>query len=439
MGLSSCLVTLGDGTLPASFEGLRSQIPLDWIKSSLANNGVATLRRRKLPTEQVIWLLIGMGLYRDRSIVELVDRLDLVVPGPDGEKQSIVKAAITPARDRVGVEPLKELFEVTADQWALASAERLAWRGLKVFGIDGTTLRVPDSAENRKEFELYSKSAYPIVRVAALMALRSRLIAGCSFSGCRTSETTLAYELLPSIPNRSVTVFDRYFHNYALWEKISRVGQERHWLVRGRDDLKKWTVIKRFGRGDDLVEIRPSVITRRRHPELPEVIHARVIRYRRPGYRTRILITSLLDAEKYPAEEIAGLYHERWEQELGYREIKTETLEGCETIRSQSPERVRQELWGVLIAYNLVRREIEIAATELKIPPNRISFRATLALMRDLFFWAEVASPGKLPKMLLKMRLDLRHFILPPRRNRSYPRHVKTPQRKYAHNAGHPA
>lgn len=439
MGLASCIAMLGDGTLPASFDGLKSQIPLDWIRSSLSNNDVVTVRRRKLLNEQVIWLLIGMSLYRDRSIVELVDGLDLVVPGPDGKKQFVAKAAITPARDRVGVEPLKELFEATAEHWALASVERLAWRGLKIFGIDGTTLRVPDSEANRKEFELYSKSAYPLVRVAALMALRSRLVAGCSFSGGRTSESTLAYELIPSIPDQSLTVFDRYFHNYKLWNKISGAGKDRHWLVRARDDFSKWTVIKRFGPGDELVEIRPSATTRRQHPEVPEVIRGRVIRYRRPGYRTRILITSLLDLEKYPASEIAELYHERWEQELGYREIKTETLEGYETIRSQSPERVRQELWGLLIAYNLVRREMEVAAVAWKIPPNRISFRATLALMRDLFYWAAVASPGKLPKMLHKMRLDLRHFVLPPRRKRSYPRHVKARQHKYASNVGHPA
>lgn len=439
MGLASCLAALGDGTLPESFEGLKSRLPVAWIGSSLANSGIATLRKRKLPSEQVIWLLIGMGLYRDRPIVELVDRLDLVLPGPAGEKRFIAKSAITPARDRVGAQPLQELFQTTAVHWALASSERLAWRGLKVLGMDGTTLRVPDSSENRHEFELFARSSYPVVRIITLMALRSRLILECSFSGCRTSELALAYKVISAIPDKSVTVFDRYFYNYKLWNTITGSGVERHWVVRARNDLQNWKVIKCLGKGDELVEIRPSRSSRSNNPELPEVIVARVIRSRRAGYKTRTLITSLTDAEKYPAAEIAGLYQERWEQELGYRELKAETLEGHEAIRSQSPERIRQEIWGLLIAYNLVRQEMESAAQELKVSPLRISFRVTLALMRDFFFWAEVASPGKLPKMFRKMRLDLRQIVLPERRSRSYPRHVKTPQRKYGSNVTHPS
>ncbi len=439
MGFASSLVSLSDGTLPASFEGLKSQIPLDWIQSCLADNGIATLRKRKLPVERMIWLVIGMGLYRNRSIPEIVSRLDLVVAGRDGKKRLVSKSAITPARDRLGSEPLRDLFCATAEHWGLPSADRHAWRGLKIFGIDGTAMRVPDSPENRKTFGLFAGSAYPVIRLAALMALRSRLILDCSFSGCRTSENTLAHELLSSIPDHSLTIMDRYYHNYSLWQKVRLSGQHRHWLVRAREDLRCWTVVERFRSGDELVEICPSEATLRKHPGLHKVILARAIRYRRAGFRTRTLLTSLLDPKKYPASEIAELYHERWELEIGYGEIKTVTLEGKETIRSKTPERVRQELWGLLIAYNLVRREIDAAAEELKLAPNRISFSATLRLMRDLFFWAEVASPGKLPKMVQEMRVDLRQFILPPRRARSYPRHVKSPQRHYGVNVGHSA
>lgn len=439
MGFASALVALGDGTLPQSFDGLKSSLPLDWLSSCLSQSGVATLRRRKLPVEQVVWLLIGMGLYRDRSIPELIDRLDLVLPSENGKKQFVAKGAIPPARDRLGWEPLKALFELTSKHWAARSAEKLAWRGLKVFGIDGTMLRVPDSVENREEFGLHSGSAYPLLRVVALMALRSRLIVDCSIGGQHASETVLAKELLRAVPDGSVTIFDRYFHNYSVWVELRREGRDRHWLLPVREDLNNFRVLKEFARGDELVEIRPCYATRHRNPEIPEIILARLIHYQRPGFRARTLVTSLLDPETHPAAEVAALYHERWEQELAYREIKAETLKGCPTIRSQSPERVRQELWGLFIAYNLVRREIAAAAEELNVPPNRISFRIVLALMRDLFYWAEVASPGKLPKMVQKLRLDLRRIVLPPRRERSYPRHVKLASRKYATNVGHPA
>jgi len=130
------------------------------------------------------------------------------------------------------------------------------------------------------------------------------------------------------------------------------------------------------------------------------------------------------------AAEMVELYHERWELELGYDEIKTHTRASEEAIRSETPERVRQEVWGIAIAYNLVRREMEAMAKALDLPPRRISFRGSLLLIRDLFVWASVSSPGSLPKMVTQFRLDLRQMILPPRRSeRCYPRHVKIKMR----------
>ena len=439
MDLNSSLVGLGDGTLPESFDGLKSQLPLDWIHSCLSNNGIATVRERKLPVDQVVWLVIGMALYRDRSIPEIVDRLDLVLPGADGRKRTVAEGAITPARDKVGAEPLRDLFQATSNHWALESAQRHAWRGLKVLGIDGTMLRVPDSTENRETFELQGGSSYPMIRLAALMALRSRLIVDCSFAGCRTSEPMLAKKLLPSIPDASVTVLDRYYHCYWLWNAIQSKEKNRHWIVRARDDFRVWKVIEKLGPGDELAEIRIRDQYRYDHPEVPETIRVRAIRFRKNGFKTRIILTSLLDPILYPARELAELYHERWELEIGFNEIKTRVLERREAIRSRSPERVKQEVWGLLIAYNVVRREMEAVANKLGVPPSRISFTMALRLVRELLLWAEVASPAKWPKMYEEMRIDLCRFVLPSRRRRSYPRHVKRRQRKYPGNVGHPA
>ena len=106
------------------------------------------------------------------------------------------------------------------------------------------------------------------------------------------------------------------------------------------------------------------------------------------------------------------MYHERWELKLGYDEIKTDMLERLEAIRSKPPDRVRQEIWGLAVGYNLIRREMELAAGQWGVSPRRISFRGSLRLIRDLFVWAEVASPGALPKMLKRVedgreRLDI--------------------------------
>jgi len=442
MGLTSALACLDDGRLPESFEGLKSKLDIEWIKSALATHDVATVRNRKLAVEQVVWLVVGMGLYRDRPIAELLGRLDLVLPGANGKRRGISKGSIPPARDRVGAQPLRELFATTGRHWALASADRHRWRGLMVLGADGTSLKVADSAENREAFGLpgsgRSSAGYPQIRAVGLMVLRSHLLLDFDFAGCRVGEVTLAAPMLQRAPASSLTILDRGFVNYHLLHQIRTGSEERHWLVRARNNLK-WRVVKKFGRGDDLVEIEFQPKLRRKYPELPKTFLARAVRYQRKGFRPQVLLTSLLDPETHPAAEIAELYHERWELELGYDEIKTHTLEREEALRSKSPERVAQEAWGLAIAYNLVRHEMEAVAQECRVAPTRISFRGSLRLIRDLFLWAEVASPGKLPKMIRDMRIEMADLVLPPRRSgRRYPRHVKIKMTAYDRNDGHP-
>lgn len=441
MNATSSLLALSDGTLPASFQGLRSHIPIEWIREALAHGGVAKLRNRKLSAEDVVWLAIGMALYRDQPMIEVVHRLDLVLPEPDGTPGTVTKGAIPQARERIGVEPLRELFQTTAQQWAQESAERYRWRDLMVLGADGSTLRIPDSPENRAEFRLppssRSTAGYPQARVAVLMVLRSHLWLDFEFADCRTGESSVAWPLIQRVPDQSVTILDRYYIDYAQLYRLHYQGKDRHWLVRARKGLK-WRVIRRFGPGDELVDIEFPRALRKTYPNLPPSFQARAVGYRRKGFRMRTLLTSLLDPQAYPAREIVELYHERWELELGYDELKTDVLQQEEAIRSETPDGVRQELWGMAIAYNLVRREMDLAAREIDVPPQRISFLMSLRLIRDLFYGAALISPGAWPKRIRKMRVDLRRLILPPRKSdRRYPRHVKIKMSGYARNHGH--
>jgi hypothetical protein len=175
-----------------------------------------------------------------------------------------------------------------------------------------------------------------------------------------------------------------------------------------------------------------SGAARAKNPLLPKTWLARAISYQRKGFQPRTLLTSMLDPERYPANEIVGLYHERWELELGYDEIKTEMLEREETLRSKSPSAVTQELWGILIAYNLVRLEMERVAEEAHVEPTRISFVAALHLIVDEWMWLAVTSPGAIPSRLRDLRGNLKRYILPLRRTeRSYPRAVKVKMSNY--------
>jgi hypothetical protein len=326
---------------------------------------------------------------------------------------------------------MKWLFERSASEWAHASADKHRWRGLALYGIDGSSLRVPDTPENREYFGGQSgrggsESGYPMVRVVALMVLRSHLLAGAWFGPYGgTSELGPAKELRASIPDHTLTIVDRGFLAAAMLLGFATSGHNRHWLTRATS-RSKWRVLQRLGKGDELVEMDVSREARAQDPTLPRTWTMRAIRYQRKGFRPQTLLTSLLEMKQYPADEIIALYHERWELELGYDELKTEMLDREEAIRSKTRDGVEQELWGIVLAYNLVRLEMERVAKAANVEPTRISFVESLRLIRDEWAWLSVTSPGAIPKRLASMRANIKRYILPPRRpKRLYPRAVK--------------
>lgn len=433
MHLRKALTCVAKVPWPDSFDDLRRHIDPEWIHEALEATGTATLRRRRLPAEQVIWLVLGMALMRDRSIVEIVDSLDLALPVQDDS--ALAQSSVTQARSRLGEEPMAWLFDTCARKWAHASAARHRWRGLALYGVDGSTLRVWDSEENRQHFTLAKgergEAAYPQLRLAMLAALRSHLLAAAAIGPYTVGEGTLAAELWAELPDDSLCIVDRNFLHANVLVPLARDGANRHWLVRAKKSTV-WKQIEQLGKDELLVEMKVSPAARRADPSLPQTWMARAIRYQRPGFQPQWLLTSMLDRKQHPAREIAELYHERWELEQGYDEIKTEMLDREETIRSRSPERVRQEVWGVLLAFNLVRLEMERLAEQVKVEPTSISFVVALHLIRDEWLLSTFASPGAIPRHLKKLRENLRRLVLPPRRSkRAYPRAVKIKMSSY--------
>jgi hypothetical protein len=420
---------------PGTYTTFRRHLDPVFIEEALQATGTATLRRRRLPAEQVVWLVIGMALVRDRSIADVVRQLDLALR-TEGGRTTVASSAVAQARARLGAEPLEWLYERTASEWAVASAERDRWRGLALYGVDGTTLRVPDSDENRDHFGSQhagkrGATGYPQVRLVAVMALRSHLLAAACFGPYATDERQYAKALWATIPEQSLVLLDRnYLQASAL---VGLASTHRHWLTPAKAN-SQWTVLKKLGPGDHLVEMTVSAEARRKDSSLPETFQARAIRYQRRGYPPRTLLTSLLDPDRYPAAEVRVLYHERWEIELGYGEVKTEMLQRLETIRSRTPETVTQEIWGLLIAYNLVRLEMARVADEVGVAPTRISFVAALRLIVDEWSWSTTSTtPGAIPRHLTDLRDKIRIYVLPPRRSqRVFPRAVKIKMSNYA-------
>lgn len=149
-----------------AFERFRRSIDPEWVEEALEATGTATLRRRRLPAEQVIWLVLGMALYRHRPIDDLVSRLDLVLAGSG--RASMARSAVAQARARVGAEPLKWLFDRCSRKWGHESARRHDWHGLALYGVDSTTIRVPDSQENRNHLGARSSETRAIAAIRSL-------------------------------------------------------------------------------------------------------------------------------------------------------------------------------------------------------------------------------------------------------------------------------
>lgn len=436
MNLETALKVVAEFAEGDRLEGLKRHIDPVWIEEALAWAGTVTMRRRRLPAEQVLWLVIGMGLMRNASIERVADTLELALP--DRKDTLIAKSAISQARKRLSDDPLAYLFTVSAAEWSARSAEGHRWRGLAVYGLDGTTMRVADSPENRAAFGGQDgprgPSGYPQVRAVAMMALRSHVLSAFRFADYHTGETTLARGIWNEVPENSLVIVDRNFLVKKDLIHLETSGN-RHWLSRTKSNTK-WAIVEQLGKDDYLVEWDVH------ETGLPSTWTLRAIHYKKKGFPRATLLTSLLDAEQYPAKELIELYHERWETELGYDEIKTHLLDRQEAIRSKTPEGVRQELWGIALAYNLVRVEMERVAAEAGVPPTRISFVASLALIREEFRWlaSPRVTPGAIPASLARMRKNLKRLVLPPRRpERTYPRAVKVKMSNYPRKRPTPA
>jgi hypothetical protein len=431
MLLESSLEAVAVLASPPTLASLQVALPEEWIFEALQAEGIATVRRRRMPAEQVVWLVVAMGLYRGLSITECVKHLDLSLPGV----RPMARSSVSESRSRVKSDALSRLFGMTADRWGVDSAKKHAWCGLSVFGMDGTSLRIPDTPDNRAMFPGHPSrngtlGSYPLIRCVALMVLRSNLLVGASFGptqGPETHEIFHGAKLREMLPQHSLTVVDKAYFSAGF---LLSFGKGRHWLTRCRTDLKA-TVLKRLGRDDDLVEMTVSKQARSKDPSLPERWVARRIRYQMKGFKPSYLLTSLQDNNVYCAHEIVKLYHERWQVELGYRDIKSTLLERQESIRSKTPEAVMQELWGILLAYNLVRFETERIACLLNVRPTRVSFIYALRQLRSCWHLISLDFPGTIPKRLTEASEAIADMILATQERKAYPRAVKIKMSNY--------
>lgn len=412
---------------PESIGKFSELIDIQWIEESLRRTGKASIRKRKLPAEQVVWLVIGLALFRNQPIWYVVQQLDLV----QGESSFCYPSASVQARQRLGEEPLADLFRTLSQSWRQEGMmTQKNYQGLQVFAVDGVVWSMPHTPDNFSHFGSSkgktAEATWPQVRAVCLMNTQSHELVDAQLGPMSQGELTLAHRL--RTPDNSLTLFDRAYFSADFLIHWQQQAENSHWLMRAKDNLR-YEVIEKYGQGDYLIQMPVSARAQKRHPELGQTWQARLVEVEHEGKKRRY-ITSLINHEKYTRKTLVTLYVQRWEIELGFREIKSSLQEGM-MLRSKLPNLIYQEVWGILIAYNLLRRQMKMMANTLKISPLRMSFHVCSLAIINLLRFAPLLSAGTLPKQLQTLMDNATMFVLPHKRERTYPRVVKPKSQKY--------
>lgn len=418
---------------PPDWGRLGEQLPLEWIEQALNYTGRASIRKRRLPAEQVVWFVIGLALYRHKSVRQLVGELDLALP--DLADRCVSDSAVTQARQRLGEEPLEHLFNMTAQRWKSEPGKDSHFQHLALFAMDGTSLRLADSEANRAHFGSSSfpqqgTGSHPLVRVVTLNALSTQMVVAARFGPYEIGEMTHAKMLVSEIPDNSLTIFDRGFLAGELLHTLGQSGEARHFLVPVKANTK-WTIIEGTD-ADAIVELKISPAALKNNPALPATWRARAIRGEDFDGKPSYVLTSLTDRRAFPAASVRACYSRRWQIETSYRELKQSMMGMALSLRSQDVATTRQEIWGILIAYNLVRLEMARAAAEAKCAPTEISFIMALhAYQFEMMHAKTLQSLGTVPALIRRMRERILIELNVYRPGRKFPRVAKAKAQRY--------
>jgi len=361
--------------------------PREKVDTVLKQTGRASIRERDLPAHVVVYYVIALALYMRSSYREvlrcLLEGIQWLLD-PSVTVRVAGNSGISQARSRLGSEPLKQLYEAVVVPIAEKRTRGAWYRQWRVVSLDGSTLDTADTAENEKEFgrpgASRGSSAFPKLRFVSLLENGTHVLFGARMGPYRTDELTLAAKVLPALRKGMLCLADRFFPGYKLWKAAAQTGADLLWRTRQNARLD---VEQRLPDGSCLSHIYASTSDRRKKRN---GIAVRAIDYRlkdvpgvEPIYR---LITTILDPAQAPASELAALYHERWEIETAFDELKTHLRGAQIVLRSKTPELVRQEFYGLMMAHFAVRGLMHEAALKADEDPDRLSFLHSVQVVR---------------------------------------------------------
>jgi hypothetical protein len=355
--------------------------PRQTVDSVLEQTGRASVRERDLPARVVVYYVIALALYMQSSYREVLRCLLEGVQwllDPSASIKVAGKSGISQARTRLGAEPVKALYDAVVAPIAQAQTKGAWFRQWRLMSLDGSTLDVADTVENDGAFgrpgASRGNSAYPKIRFVALLENGTHVLCAARMDKYAIDELTLAENVVPALKKDMLCLADRFFPSYKLWRKAAATGADLLWRTRQNARLD---IDKRLPDGSYLSRIYPTTSDRRNERH---AIVVRAIDYHldpaqvpdaEPVYR---LITTILDHELAPAQELAALYHERWEIETALDELKTHLRGAQIVLRSKTPELVQQEFYGLLMAHFAIRGLMHEAALRADEDPDRLSF-----------------------------------------------------------------
>jgi hypothetical protein len=361
--------------------------PLSAIAPVLEKTGTASLRQRDLPAQVVVYYVIALALYMQSSYREV---LRCLLEGiqwlrdPSARVRVAGKSGISQARTRLGWEPLRQLHEELVKPVAVRGTRGAWYREWRLVSLDGSSFDVADEKANEEAFgrpgASRGASAYPQLRFVSLVENGTHVLFGSQMDGYRTGEITLAKAVLHRLSKGMLCLADRNFFGFELWKQARATDADLLWRMKKN---MRMACEERLHDGSYLSHVYPS---ERDWRHKTNGIALRVIDYRLEGiegseplYR---LATTILDPDKAPASELAALYHQRWEIETAFDELKTHLRGAQIVLRSKTPDLVRQEFYGLMMAHFAIRGLMHEAALKAAQDPDRLSFLHAVRVVR---------------------------------------------------------
>ena len=361
--------------------------PLDKVNEVLRDTGKTSKRQRDLPAHVMVYYSIALALYMQASCREvlrcLLEGFQWLQALGTGVRVT-GKSGISQARTRLGYEPVLALHEAVVKRIATKKTKGAWYRRWHLVSLDGSTMDVADTRVNEQAFgrpgASRGKSAYPQLRFVSLVENGTHVLLGTRMADYHTGEITLAKEVVGHLEQGVLCLADRNFFGFTLWNQARLTKADLLWRVKNNLRLP---CEKRLKDGSYLSTIYASDKARRRGVN---GISVRVIEYTLEGvsdaeplYR---LITTILDPDEAPAHELAALYHERWEIETALDEVKTHLRGGHIVLRSKTPDLVRQEFYGFMLAHFAIRGLMHEAALRADVDPDKLSFIHAVRVVR---------------------------------------------------------